>query len=426
MDNLIFYTDRSLLSKIPGNVLDFFRINGLLLPEQVKIHFVGIVLLNSTLHVFLPRKSSVEKIMKSDEEMKSQVIRDLIYSLNKYYHSSDNILMDPLEQEGVTGELHLNTLLALLEDYYANGLYSRRRVTTVHNYARVDWKKTVNHCFPVMDDAFPHYLNWIGNKKSTDSENEISKIHADVMRDICKHFRWLSVSDDFSSESFLQKTRPSDITTESKIERLTRELALCYSDRDIFLLKTLIDYLSNTGNNGLSSLIIGVKEFHGMWERMLNDCLYYTININRLLTAPVYKTEGKFFLAPAKGHRTDISLKKEDAYVIVDAKYYEATSVNNSPGLYDIVKQFYYAKSLSLVGKNISSIKNIFIFPGVHGAIESIHMAPKGTDKAITQADCLDDAYPPIRCCYYDPLRLMGFYSAGKKDKALSEKLFLV
>ncbi|ENS1095023.1 LlaJI family restriction endonuclease [Escherichia coli] len=150
-------------------------------------------------------------------------------------------------------------------------------------------------------------------------------------------------------------------------------------------------------------------------ESILGSVLNDRININKKFAAPVYKISNEYIHASSRGQKTDIVLKINDLYYIIDAKYYSASNANNAPSLPDIIKQFYYVKSMSLIVKEAIDIFSIFVFPGVKGNIESIHMALKDTSTKLDQIDLLDEHYPPIFCLYKDPIRLIHLYANGKK-----------
>lgn len=172
-------------------------------------------------------------------------------------------------------------------------------------------------------------------------------------------------------------------------------------------------------------MIIGIREFHGMWEQMLNNCLRHKEKMNYRLMAPLFKISGEYYLAPEKGQRTDAIVKhsEKNNYVVVDEKYYAATSINTSPSLSDIVKQFYYSQAIKLAEPDVQVINNVLIFPWLSVKIEPIHMAIKNKNKNHVKEDCLDNDYSPITCIYQAPIELLKSYASGRYLENLNTKI---
>jgi hypothetical protein len=212
---------------------------------------------------------------------------------------------------------------------------------------------------------------------------------------------------------------------ERLISILERELRLCFSERDIFLINSLIQYLKVIKGETLTGILIGTQNFHNVWEAMLDQCLEG--NVNAKLPIPVYKTvAGEFIAAPLKGQRTDTILKSEitEKYSVIDAKYYDASSIQHSPGWSDLVKQFYYQKAVAKVFNVPSkSVTNHFVFPGNIPFLSSGHVAHR--EKIISsEEDCLPASeYSPILCHYQEPLELLNCYINGGSLKRLMAEI---
>jgi hypothetical protein len=117
--------------------------------------------------------------------------------------------------------------------------------------------------------------------------------------------------------------------------------------------------------------------------------------------------------------RTDIILvdPQTKKAVVVDAKYYAATNISNSPGWTDLVKQFFYAKALKIIRPEYE-IGNIFIFPSSNGKMTSISVKSRNT--LVSH----DDVFPPIRCIYACPEKIMSHYLAGTNYRELGRDVF--
>ncbi len=90
----------------------------------------------------------------------------------------------------------------------------------------------------------------------------------------------------------------------------------------------------------------------------------------------------------------------------MDTKYYGAQGLESAPGWPDLVKQFFYAKALSVYCPG-AKVKNAFVFSG-QGPLTYVHMKNRETEQTE------DIKYPPIKCVYIDPLELIKLYLAGR------------
>ncbi|WP_320729740.1 hypothetical protein, partial [Enterobacter roggenkampii] len=113
MKNFRFYVDRTPITYIPSAIVDYFKDNGLLMPGQEKIHFVGIVYLNDNINIFFPRNSHIQNLNSKEAINQGSISRSLLLSLNKYFNSSTRMITDALDEEGTIGESSLALILAL-------------------------------------------------------------------------------------------------------------------------------------------------------------------------------------------------------------------------------------------------------------------------------------------------------------------------
>ena len=412
---LFFYNDRYNVNKLPTDLRDFLTSKGVIVQDDIFIHFVGLVYFKGKPYIFLPRNSDVNNLQQYSIAEKEKIARELMSSINIYQQSKKNSIENRDNEEGFIGEENLTLIISLLDDFNLNGLYKRRSKRKIHNAGKINWKKTIHSFQPYPSDNSLFYLEYEGVSKRIELDSEISKIHAGIIYDISKGLGWLTYSEPEYYESILNSIGRSELSEEIQIATIKKELDTIYSERDIYLLKLINNYLEKNSGYDKSNIIIGIKEFHGMWESILGSVLNDRRNINKKFAAPVYKISNEYIHASSRGQKTDIVLKINDLYYIIDAKYYSASNANNAPSLPDIIKQFYYVKSMSLIVKEAIDIFSIFVFPGVKGNIESIHMALKDTSTKLDQIDLLDEHYPPIFCLYKDPIRLIHLYANGKK-----------
>lgn len=416
------YNDRFLCTCLPEKLHQSMKQKGLIPHDSLHVHFCGLITYQNQVAVFLPRNSETNQELNKTEKIERA--RNMLKAIQRYKMTADTTTETADQGSDVIGNDSLALISELLDDYIANGLYARRTEEHLLNQGRTNWKRTINQMMPFVNSNNVFYPEIIGTRKQIDHDSDITKIHAQVIKDICAKAGWIAFENPENTIQELNDYLKVQHLNQFKIELLNRELNVSYSDRDIILLKNLIQYLRNTSGSEQTDLVIGIRESHGFWENMLDSCLMYKESINHRMTAPLYKINGKYVLASSKGHRTDTVLKhpEKKKFIITDAKYYGAHNIQSSPKLQDIVKQFYYAKAMQILEED-AEILNVFIFPGKSGQIESVHMAKKGIKKEYTDADCLNLDYPPIKCLYQDPIELVKCYSKHKYLRNLSEQL---
>lgn len=417
-NNFRLFTDRSVISSLPGELLHDMKLQGLISSDEIRIHFCGVVSCPAGIAVFMPRNTDLTRL-----ERPKQAAANLVFAMSRYFQERGTAIYSSELGEGVHGGKQLGLILALLEDYSLNGLYSRRVTERTVNSGKADWRRTISRSRSFPSSSGPVYLDMFGARRRYLSECETARIHAVVIRELDSVLGWaVTGGSSLSDETLLRTPAPSG-DKEYQIACLEKAFSSAYSDRDIFLIGSLLRYLREQRGNDLSGQVIGLRHFHGMWEHMLDNCLKWTLSVNQHLAAPVYRINGEYRSAARKGQRTDTVLKHPDrkVFTVVDAKYYGASGLDSSPGWPDLVKQFYYAKALKQLHKG-ATVHNAFIFPGRDGPVESAHMAERGK-KTVTENDLLDDEYPAIRCVYQDPLKLLEFYVTGRKLSSLSSDL---
>lgn len=413
MRKLHLFEDRqSIVKAMPKKLVQNLNKQGLLYVNGQKVMFCGLINFDDQIAVFLPRNSDYVEV---DESSSKKVCATLLKALKRYLDDKDNaISADELVDEGIHGQEYLGLIFALFEDYFNNGLFTRRVSERKVNSGKVDWNRTIKQSIPYMSGDSSVYLELAGSIKRVYSNCETAKIHAEVLRNLDQKVGWLINDDDGAITKQLIDVPVSLMDNDTKIYHLNNELTRAYSDRDIYLIKQLISYLKLESMSQKSDFSIGIKKFEGMWEHMLSKALKNVFPINKKLAKPVYKINGELKLAGRKGQRTDIVLRDPETgdFTVIDAKYYAAKSLKTAPGWPDLVKQFFYAKAVKSIYPE-NNISNMFIFPGKNGSIESAHMAePKKTN--ILQEDLLDE-YPSIECKFVDPIKIIKSFNLKQK-----------
>ncbi|EHK9549153.1 LlaJI family restriction endonuclease [Vibrio alginolyticus] len=423
LSNVNLYLDRTSLesSEVPSSVIDALMLERIIPQGSSKIEFCGVIACDGELAVFLPRNS----VTVTDKAL--NLAHLLVQALLKYYVDKNTGVHAQDSGSEVIGGESLSLAISLLEDYATNGLYVRRIRERTTNKGKVDWRRTIANRVPLTSNDSPVYLELDSSRSRYDTSSEVARIHAQVIKNLSSVFGllWFGQSSCFDA-SLCHVPQPNN-NLNVQIAYLEKELRLVYSDRDIFLLRGLIQCLKKQKGKNEDTLIIGVRKFHSLWEAMLDECLIGKYAVNSKLPVPVYQTGvGEFVPVPKKSQRTDTVLKHatEHRFAVVDAKYYDANSVESAPGWPDLVKQFYYHHAISqLEGKDIP-VSNHFVFPGFSNYLKSAHVAKRG-GKVTKTSDCIPE-YSTIYCHYQDPIELLKTYVSGGKLTRLTNEIFHV
>ncbi|WP_104399408.1 LlaJI family restriction endonuclease [Vibrio penaeicida] len=421
LSEINLYLDRTPLSskKLSPSLIDALIRKRIIPQGSSKIEFCGVIACDEELAVFLPRNSV------ADKKRSKALTHLLIQALLKYYLDKDTGIHAQDSDSEVIGGESLSLAISLLEDYATNGLYVRRIRERAINKGKVDWRRTIASRVPLTSNDSPIYLELDTSRSRYDTSSEVAKIHAQVIKNLSSTYGLLWFGQNSYFDSSLSHVLQPNSSLDVQIACLEKELRQVYSDRDIFLLKGLIQCLKQQKGKKEDTLLIGVRKFHSLWEAMLDECLIGKYAVNSKLPVPVYQTgAGVFVPVPKKGQRTDTVLKHSDEhrFAIVDAKYYSAYSANSAPGWSDLVKQFYYHQAISQLEGKGTPVSNHFIFPGLVHHLQSAHVAKRGA-KVAKESDCLPE-YSTIHCHYQDPIELLKIYINGGKLTRLTQEIF--
>jgi len=421
VNNILYLPDRSLITdtKVPRVLLEELRQQGLLASDMKRINFCGVISYNDGLAVFLPRNHDAS----ADNE--GIAGHFLLQALLKYYQSKDSGTYAQENGSGVIGGRAFSLATYLLDDYRSNGLYARRAKEQTINSGKVNWSRTISRStyYPATDGLI--YLDFNTSRSRYITNCETAKIHASIMNELFSDYGilWFGTANYF--DEVLELMPKPSINNDVNISYLQRELQLSYSERDIFLINGLIQYLQAKKGKSSNNILIGVRKFHNLWESMLDECLIGKYAVNSKLPVPVYQTvDNRFITVAQKGQRTDTVLKHADGsrFAVIDAKYYEASSPTTAPGWPDLVKQFFYQKAVKDLEGIEAIVSNHFIFPGCKSQLKAAYVAPPRV-KVHSKEDCLGD-YSVIYCHYQSPIALLKAYVKGEKLIELTADIF--
>lgn len=410
---LSLYRDRAFIAGLPHDLQHAMKESGVIQEGDINVTFCGAVVTNQGISVFVPRNASLPDAgINATLSVAARVIK----AIRRYTQERSSMVNALDSGEHLLGKQSLDVITGLVEDYCANGLYSQRLAERVMNSGKPNWSRTITRQPPFPTKGGPIYLDIHGSRRRNFSDCEVARIQAEIIQELDAKYAWMVTGTDSAISKELTGMVPPKGNVTAKLKAIELELTRAFSDRDVHLLKLLRSYLKTTHGTAPTATVIGIRHFHGMWEHMVDSALKWNFPVNKLLPVPAYKfSSGKLIQAPNKGQRTDTVLRVPNSndFAVVDAKYYGAQGLESAPGWSDLVKQFFYAKALSVYRPD-AEVRNAFVFPG-QGPLTYVHMKNRETGKTE------DAEYPPIKCAYIDPLELLDLYLTGQKSDWLTE-----
>jgi hypothetical protein len=416
-DLIHIHLDRSYSQTIPDNLKNEIALQTSDIElEKSKISFCGFLFKGKDTYVFMPRGSNIEKAALTNTEL----ARLLFECLKKYCRTNESFLQKEGKSTVVGNPQILPLIDEILNDYKANGIYTSESSFARRGFqGKTDWKKTLATVNPVLQEGeviYPHFINRFTNSFFS---NEVTKIHNSILNAIQVRFGWLFP--DLESFSFGQFTRAGSRSVDIRV--LKSELMRVYSDSKIHTLKILLRFLEDDFNSGKAeSVSYGFRDFQYVWEHMLKTVLS-PIHTFVDMPVPTYiDKSGREWTKEQKSQRIDIILYEPEAKeaCVIDAKYYDGSSVHHAPGWPDLVKQFFYAKSLSAgnLSHQVTLVKNYFIFPGASGSNSPDEIFVRDS------SGHLNHVFPPIKCKHVSPETIIKSYISNKQLIDLREELF--
>ena len=354
--------------------------------------------------VFLPRKAIVED--ENENLVTAQLTMRTLARFGREIAARTGIA------HGGDGETGLLAIIAeLARDFIDHGVYSERIRFPSRNSGKPQWIKTVVRETAFIDADDNVVYPQIRTTRSQDShENLLARVQASVLREIATHHAWWIEGLAARMDELRQFAAPS-ISRITWAQHLRLILPRLFASRAVRLATALIDYLERGSGRREGDVYFGVRDFHVVWEYMLRRVLKgVQPNWNSQLPRPGYHKRDGGIDVQSRGLRMDIVLKDSDNNLcVVDAKYYDADTVENAPGIPDLVKQFFYEIALKSVAKE-NVITGCFVFPcstDNRGNYTSIRMHFRD--------NTLASHFPKIDCRYMSVSSVMRAFVEGRK-----------
>jgi len=315
---------------------------------------------------------------------------------------------------------HIGMQIFLLEDYYRNGLYENKEtIIETNGEGEIDWDKTINETTAIIKNKKPYYVELQTINTRSNEFDYFKMLHESVLCQCSKSLREAGLL------SYLGMT-PCELTGMplsafgdiSYIKyKLQQEIRTQFITKKRNQLISILTYISETTGQKASNTLklFGSYHFEHEWEvvckavfddlykndfRFSNNGLEDSPSINKLVkygylkddTSPDRTDSSLSFkdliervewnmngvsCSPDGSLTPDIiSIYDKDHFYILDAKYYllkvneSSKSIENQPGVQDVLKQFAYERAYNdfLRDYQFYYTVNAFIMPSLFSA----------------------------------------------------------
>lgn len=362
--------------------------------------YVGVITVGSRILKIYPKY--LRKAADPLPEMK-QVLKVL-----GRYRESETQVIEMYHTDGQNSCHILPVILYLLKDYYEYGVYNNSEDTVeINGEGEIFWEKTIDSCFPVIQNHQPFYLNYYTRHTAYDDMDYFKRLHECILTECSRQLHDTQLDELFDLVPVeLSDAQLDDFGEKDYIlERILNELNMQFHTRRQILLKTIHAYISQDrkllNNEELGLSMYGTNAYHMVWEKVCADVFdnQLSMPLNRLklsvplaekydgtitlmdfIEKPVWETGGveKYAKDTLRPDMIVVGqLDGADYFVILDAKYYHIQlekdlELRGCPGVNDVTKQYLYEMAYQpfIREHGISIVKNYFILPTERNEIQ--------------------------------------------------------
>lgn len=399
---------RQLEEKYPHLVTELRRQDQGKTLHKETVHFCGLACTSTNeSYLFLPRKAQ-----QNSELGNKRVARKTMKVLAKYGRETRDRTGLATSDNGDLGLISI--IQDLADDFRLYGIFAERVRYATKNSGKSNWPRTVARELAMISETGNIVYPNIRTSRTLNAHDSIlASLQVAVLLEIAEYHGWWleglqgreAELNTYATPSFPRMLWP---------HKLRALLPNLFARRAIALTQSLISYLEEDPRQNDGIKLYGVEDFHTIWERMLREVIPgVEQGWNRRLPKPAFThaESGQLFVQE-RGMQTDIVIRDGAALKVLDAKYYDATTLSNSPSWPDIVKQLFYHVALaSAATEDVGT--GSFIFPSTNngeGPFSRISVVDQNRDQA--------DGFPTINCVYLDITCVMDAYIAGSKIQA--------
>lgn len=364
--------------------------------------YVGVVMLEG--HVFKCYPKYIETEDEPFEELK-QVLKVI-----KKYNSSEQLIYLFNGEDDSRIFNRLAVALHLLEEYYADGLYTNQKeIIETNGEGEILWDKTINETFAIIQNNKPYYVELQTINTVNNDLDYFRRLHECVLTTCSNELKSVGLLQLFDlSEVNLTQEELSDFGDDNYIlYRLQSEIQSQYVTRKQNLLKTIYTYIANdkTDKDDISYSLYGTNSFNLVWEKVcaenfgsvldtaIVDLPLYKEKTNKtetkettlrdVIKTPIWRKSEYPMVKDPKVETLKPDLvciypvddeQKDYCFGIYDAKYYcidyqvkdNKAKISGQPGVGDVTKQYLYQLAFDdfIVKQGYRYVQNMFFCPG--------------------------------------------------------------
>lgn len=385
--------------------------------------FVGIVYTESCVLKCFPKYFENDADEKSFGENSANILhfKKVLKAIQKYKSDKcENLhIYYDTEEKGSFNRLAME--LFLLEDYFANGIYTNEHEAIKTNgEGQIDWNRTIGESFAFIKNARPYYVDLQTVEFRDNSQDFFRLLHECVLTKCSRELQIAGILDLFDIAPVQLNAKPvSDFGDIDYIKyRLESEIKSQFITKKKNLLRTMYIFLSETESEKIESdfSFYGTNAFDMVWEKACSAIFddikneqitnlehrgilhfkNYKLKNKGNLKSFIEKAKWEFSkdiidenkpskaIASLESHKSLDSIKQLEAnktlepdiisihdgiFYILDGKYYvphyNENTISDQPGIQDVVKQFAYHKAFHqfLQISSLEKVANAFLLP---------------------------------------------------------------
>lgn len=305
----------------------------------------------------------------------------------------------------------ISTVQDLADDFRKYGIFAERVRYATKNSGKSNWARTTARELAMFSNNGNIVYPNIQTSRTLNAHDSIlARIQVTVLLEITAHHGWW-LEGLQGREAELKAYASPNFPRFLWSQKLRALLPNLFAQRAIRLAQSLISYLEENPHQNDGVALYGIEDFHTIWERMLREVIPGVEGgWNSRLPKPAFReTVSGRLLVQEKGMQTDIVIRDGTSLKVLDAKYYDATTISNSPGWPDIVKQLFYHIALSAVTAD-EVRSGCFVFPARnHGEGPFTQVSVVGDNQIPAEG------FPSINCIYLGVFDIMEAYLGSRK-----------
>ena len=239
-------------------------------------------------------------------------------------------------EDSVSGTL-LDVIFAIIEFYNRNKDYFMYIIKNLHSgYDRINWRKTISHKTPILQDGSPIYVDVINRKKQINFDEELMVIFYSILNYISGNLGiMIPVECNYDLITGAQFEAYMEGLGETRLNAIKYKY---FSDKDLKLWNLCYAFFQKTSgiqsSNDISDFLL-IGSFEIVFESMI-DALIGDPDLSGIKSMDDGKIIDHIF-------RYHSPVDGKDIYYIGDSKYY---AIGAEIGDGSIYNQFTYAKNI--------------------------------------------------------------------------------